>query len=108
MAQAPIKTRFPERKARTMKNLFEAATVQEVKQRLAHLRPDSARQWGKMNAAQAVAHCAAGLELALGDRRPPRMFIGRVLGPMVKPKTLRGRRTDASEFADGALSCRER
>ena len=33
-----------------MKNLFEAATVQEVKQRMANLRPDSARQWGQVGA----------------------------------------------------------
>jgi hypothetical protein len=72
-----------------MKNLFEPATVQEVKQRMSHLRPESERRWGKMNAAQAVAHCTAGLELALGDRRPPRIFIGRILGAMVKTKAFR-------------------
>ena len=36
-----------------MKTLFEATTVNEVKQRMAHLRPHSERQWGKMNPAQA-------------------------------------------------------
>ncbi|MDQ2833822.1 MAG: DUF1569 domain-containing protein [Acidobacteriota bacterium] len=69
-----------------MKNLFEAETVYEVKQRIGQLRPESAREWGKMNAAQAVAHCSGGMELALGDRRPPRMLIGRILGAVVKPK----------------------
>jgi len=34
-----------------MKNLFEAAVVEEVKERMALLRPDSERQWGKMNPA---------------------------------------------------------
>jgi hypothetical protein len=53
-----------------MKNLFEAAMVEEVKQRLLQLRPDSERLWSTMNAAQAVAHCSAGLELAVGDRIP--------------------------------------
>ena len=72
-----------------MKNLFESATVQEVKQRISLLRPDSAPRWGRMNAAQAVAHCTAGMELALGERRPPRMVIGRVLGPIVKPMAFR-------------------
>jgi len=51
-----------------MKNLFEAARVEDATERLAHLRPDSERLWGKMNVAQAVAHCSAALELALGDR----------------------------------------
>jgi hypothetical protein len=72
-----------------MKNLFEVAMVDEVKQRMTQLRPDSQRLWGKMNAAQAIAHCTAGLELALGDRRPPRLLIGRILGPMIKPKAFR-------------------
>ena len=69
-----------------MKNLFEVTTVEEVKERMAVLRADSARQWGKMNAAQAMEHCARGMELALGDRRPPRLLVGRILGPMVKAK----------------------
>ena len=72
-----------------MKNLFEAATVAEVKERVARLRPDSERLWGKMNAAQALAHCAAGLEWAVGDTVPPRMLLGRIIGRMVKPMVLR-------------------
>ncbi len=71
-----------------MKNLFEAARVEEVKERMARLRPDSERLWGKMTAAQAVAHCSAGLEMALGDRRPPRWLLGRIIGRMLKPKVL--------------------
>jgi hypothetical protein len=69
-----------------VKNLFEATAVEEVKGRMALLRVDSARQWGKMNAAQAMEHCARGMELALGDRRPPRLLIGWVLGPIIKQK----------------------
>jgi hypothetical protein len=72
-----------------MKNLFEAATVAEVKGRMALVRADSARQWGKMNAGQAMEHCARGMELALGDRRPPRVLIGRILGPVIKPIAFR-------------------
>jgi hypothetical protein len=68
-----------------MKNLFDATRVEEVKQRIARLRPDSERQWGKMNAPQAVAHCSGGLEMALGEMRPPRVLIGRILGPIIKP-----------------------
>ena len=39
-----------------MNNLFEPTSVQEVKQRITQLRPDSERQWGKMNPGQALAH----------------------------------------------------
>src|SRR5271154_3324768 len=68
-----------------MKNLFEAARAEEIKSRMALLRPDSERLWGKMNAAQAMAHCAGAMEMAVGDTRPPRMFVGRLLGRMIKP-----------------------
>jgi hypothetical protein len=71
-----------------MTNLFEASTAEQVKERMTHLRPDSGRQWGKMNAAQAVAHCSAGLELAFGDRVPPRLLLGRIIGGIIKPKAL--------------------
>lgn len=71
-----------------MKNLYEAATVATVKERVAHLRPDSQRLWGKMNVAQAVAHCSLGLEWAVGDSFPPRMFLGRIMGWIVKPMAL--------------------
>jgi len=71
-----------------MKNLFEPERIEEVKVRLTKLRPASPREWGRMNAAQAVAHCAAGLELALGDRTPPRMLVGWIIGGIIKPKVL--------------------
>jgi hypothetical protein len=71
-----------------MRNLFDAARVEEVKQRITQLRPDSERQWGMMNAPQMVAHCSAGLELALGDRLPPQLFFGRIMGWLIKPLVL--------------------
>jgi hypothetical protein len=71
-----------------MKNLFEAATADEVKARTGRLRQDSVRQWGKMNPAQAVAHCAASMEMAVGDRLPVRMFLGRVIGGFIRPLLL--------------------
>ena len=72
-----------------MKNLFDAARVEELKQRIARLRPDSQRLWGKMNAPQAVAHCSRGLELALGDLRPPRVLLGRIMAPSSSQRCLR-------------------
>ena len=71
-----------------MKSLFEAADVAELKGRMVRLTPDSARQWGKMSVAQAIAHCSAGMEMAVGDSNPSRMFIGRIIGGMVKPMAL--------------------
>ncbi len=67
-----------------VKNLFEAATVEEVKERMAQLRPESERQWGKMNPAQMLAHCSAAVEMAMGKTSPPRILIGRLLGALAK------------------------
>ena len=64
-----------------MKSLFDAATTTEIKKRIARLEPGSQRQWGKMNAAQAMAHCATAMEWAVGDSFAPRMFVGRFAGP---------------------------
>lgn len=71
-----------------MRNLFQPDALADVHDRLRRLRPDSARQWGTMTPAQAVAHCASGLELALGERRPPRVMMGRLLGWAIKPLAL--------------------
>jgi hypothetical protein len=67
-----------------MKNLFDPAAAAEVKARLLKLRPESERQWGTMNPAQAVAHCCGGMQMALGETRPKRMMIGRLLGWLIK------------------------
>ena len=72
-----------------MKNLFETATVQEVKDRIASLKPDSAAEWGTMSAAQALAHCTGGLEMALGDSKLPRVLMGRLIGGIIKPMVLK-------------------
>ena len=71
-----------------MKNLFNRDDAQEIRQRIDALRADSPRQWGKMAPAQMAAHCAAALEMAVGDTKPPRMFIGRILGPIAKRATI--------------------
>lgn len=67
-----------------MKNLFEPATVDEVKARMAQLRPSSQRLWGKMSPAQTLAHCTAAMQMAVGETTPPRILIGRLLGRFAK------------------------
>ena len=67
-----------------MKNLFQPETFKEIKKRIEQLQPNSQRLWGKMEVAQMLAHCSATIEVAVGDKNPPRMFIGRILGPFVK------------------------
>src|SRR5579871_5710175 len=71
-----------------MPNLYEPATVTRLKERIAFLKPECERQWGKMKAPQALAHCSEAMRWALGEVRPRRMFVGRILGGMVKSKAL--------------------
>ena len=72
-----------------MKNLFEAATAKEIRERIAKLGPSCERQWGKMNAPQAMAHCSVAMEWVVGDSVAPRMFLGRILGPIAKSQVLK-------------------
>jgi Protein of unknown function (DUF1569) len=67
-----------------MKSLYNASEVQELKKRIIELSPGSQRQWGKMDLGQMLAHCCAAMEVATGKKVTPRIFIGRILGPIVK------------------------
>ena len=71
-----------------MHDLFDAASRQEILDRLDRLAPDSPRHWGKMAPAQMIAHCANALEVATGDQRRKLSLLGRLLGPLVRKKIL--------------------
>ena len=72
-----------------MKNLFERATAIEIKKRISRLGADSERQWGKMTPPQMLAHCSSAFEMAMGEVKPPRAFLGTILGGIVKPLVLK-------------------
>ncbi len=67
-----------------MKSLFEPSALEELKQRMAKLRPESERQWGKMNVAQMLAHCSEWMQMAEGLKSPPRNLLGRLFGRFAK------------------------
>ncbi len=71
-----------------MKNLYDPALAAELKTRIRRLRPDSPREWGTMTAPQAMAHCAIAMAWAVGETKPPRMFVGRLLGGLVKSRVM--------------------
>jgi hypothetical protein len=68
-----------------MKNLFQPDAVNELFSRIDKLQPTTDHQWGKMDVAQMMAHCSATLDVASGRVVLPRLFIGRILGPFVRP-----------------------
>ncbi|HUM05601.1 MAG TPA: DUF1569 domain-containing protein [Terriglobales bacterium] len=69
----------------TAKTLFQTDALNEIMSRVDKLQPTSVRQWGKMDVAQMMAHCSVALDMASGGLNLPRLLIGRVLGPFVKP-----------------------
>jgi hypothetical protein len=71
-----------------MKSLFDAADREAVLSRIAALQPGSERQWGKMNPAQMLCHCAIALEAATGDRPTKQKLIGKILAPFVRSSSL--------------------
>jgi hypothetical protein len=71
-----------------MKNLFDATVANQVKTRLGKLEPQSERHWGKMTAAQMLAHCSLSMQWAVGELMPekgalPVRLMGRLIKPMV-------------------------
>jgi hypothetical protein len=71
-----------------MKNLYNQSDVSGILERIHKLTPDAQRQWGKMNASQMLAHCNAALETAMGRNFPKRLFIGKIIGSIMKSKYL--------------------
>ena len=71
-----------------MKTVFDAACVDELQHRLARLEAGNVRHWGKMNAAQMLAHCSKGVEMAAGELCPERVLIGRMIGRLMKRAVL--------------------
>ena len=69
-----------------MKSLFDQSNTSEMIRRIEKLSPEAHRQWGKMEVAQMVAHCANAIEMAMGIINPPRVFIGRLIGGFFKSK----------------------
>ena len=71
-----------------MENMFNAADHAALQQRLSRLQPSSGRRWGKMNAAQMLAHCAAAMEMACGDRQKKQAFLGKLITPFIRSTVL--------------------
>ncbi|HET9057399.1 MAG TPA: DUF1569 domain-containing protein, partial [Chitinophagaceae bacterium] len=46
----------------------------------------SQRQWGKMDAAQMLAHVQMPIKIALGTHQPKGSFLLRLIGPLFKSK----------------------
>ena len=73
-----------------MKNLFDGSVADHVKTRLGKLEPHSERRWGKMTAAQMLAHCSVSMQWAVGEVVPEKGALpARLMGRLVKPLVFR-------------------
>lgn len=69
-----------------MKNLFDPQVFNEINGRIGLLTPQTQRQWGKMDVAQMLAHCKEAFKVPLSPEPLPRMFVGRLIGWLMKAK----------------------
>jgi hypothetical protein len=69
-----------------MHNLFEPTTAAEIITRLDKIQPTSQPQWGKMNAAQMLAHCQGPFEVYFGEKGMKRGLMGILFGKTAKKK----------------------
>src|SRR5882757_5216727 len=69
-----------------MKSLYNVNDVQDIIQRINKLSATTKPQWGKMNAAQVMAHCTAPLRMAHGEIKGKRGLISFLFGKSAKKK----------------------
>ena len=62
-----------------MKSLSNNLDQQEVLQRLRQVKPESARRWGKMTAAQMICHLNDSFKSVMGERSAS--SVNNILGP---------------------------
>ncbi|MEO0470645.1 MAG: DUF1569 domain-containing protein [Bacteroidota bacterium] len=69
-----------------MKNLFERGPLEEILGRIAALKPDSQRYWGRMSVAQMMKHCRLALDNAMGNHFGKRAWWSYLLAPFWKSR----------------------
>ena len=74
-----------------MENLFNTGDRDAILKRMSSLQPSSSRQWGKMDVAQMLAHCAVAFDVPCGDLVRKQAFMGRLIGPFVKKSLMSGK-----------------
>ena len=71
-----------------MTTLFDPAVRRGILDRLAKLSPEAKRGWGKMSAAQMLAHCSRAMEVGTGELPLKQSFVGKVFAPFARKRFL--------------------
>ncbi len=72
-----------------MNSLSDKNNNTEIIERINHLSFSTQRQWGKMSAAQMLAHCAVGLHGAMSNEKQKRSFMGFFFGKIAKKQVFK-------------------
>jgi len=67
-----------------MRTLFDLDECDRTIQRIQRVAADTRPQWGRMDAAQMMAHCRIAMQVAVGEVRLRRGLVGVILGPLAK------------------------
>jgi len=68
-----------------MNTIFDLLHKDEIVKRIENLSVNSQPKWGKMNAAQMLAHCSSFQDIAMGYSIPSRSWLGMLVGRFAKP-----------------------
>src|SRR6201989_3136168 len=71
-----------------MKNILDGEVREEILHRLDLLTPQNAALWGEMKVEQMLRHLRLWEEMIHQNKRYPRPFIGRLIGPLIMKKVL--------------------
>lgn len=72
-----------------MKTVFDVSVREELINRILLLNNEHTAQWGTMNVSQMLKHCNLCDEMFFGKIMIKRVFIGRLIGPMLLKKALK-------------------
>lgn len=86
-----------------MNSVFDPATREGLVNRINSIGPQNNAQWGKMNAFQMLSHCTKCEEMLLGQLPIRRVFIGRLIGPMILRKVLKDEKPFGKNSPTSAL-----
>jgi hypothetical protein len=77
-----------------MKSIFIEDDNAELINRINQLSAPMPALWGKMNPAQMMAHCQASINIALGNARVKRHWLGILFGNIGKKRLLKAGKLD--------------
>jgi len=72
-----------------MKGIFNPVDNAVLIERINQLSENTPALWGKMNAAQMMAHMQVGMNMAFGNSKKTRHWLGRLFGSFAKRRQLK-------------------